>query len=182
MKKILFLLLLFALNLQGQNKSTTTIYLVRHAEKITDEPTNKDPMLTQKGEERAIALAKALKKIDIHNIYSSNYKRTLATVTPIAQKLKKEIKIYDLKQLKIEADAILKDNKGKIALVVGHSNTVIETIEALGGKRPIESISDQEYDYLFKVSIAADGATTVKVMHYGAMNSNTEGEQLMNNK
>lgn len=182
MKKILFLLLFFALSLQGQNKSTTTIYLVRHAEKVTDDPTNKDPMLTQKGEDRAIALAKALKKIAIHNIYSSNYKRTIATVSPIAKKLKKEIKIYDLKQLKIEADAILKDNKGKIVLVVGHSNTILETIEALGGKRPIESISDQEYDYLFKLSIAADGTTAVKVMHYGAINSNTEGEQLMHNK
>jgi hypothetical protein len=60
----------------------------------------------------------------------------------------------------------LKDNKGKNALIVGHSNTVLETIEALVEKRPFEAISDQDYDYLFQVSIAPDGTMNVKV-HYG---------------
>ncbi|MFT5713696.1 MAG: phosphohistidine phosphatase SixA [Flavobacterium sp.] len=182
MKKILFLLLLLSLNTRAQSTSMTTIYLVRHAEKVTDDPTNKDPMLTENGENRAISLVKTLKKTAIHNIYSTNYKRTMATAMPLAKKLKKEIKIYDLKQLKTEAETILKDNKGKNALIVGHSNTVLETIEALGGRRPIDGISDAEYDYLFRLSIDPDGTTVVKVMHYGEINSNSEGEQMMHTR
>jgi broad specificity phosphatase PhoE len=182
MKNILFLLLLISLTARAQSKSPTTIYLVRHAEKITDDPTNKDPLLTAIGENRAIALAKTLEKGIIHSIYSSNYKRTIATVLPLAKKLKKQIKIYDLKELKTEAEAILKDNKGQNTLIVGHSNTILETIEALGGKRPIDSISDQEYDYLFRLSISPDGTADVKVMHYGESNSKLEGEQMIHVK
>lgn len=182
MKNILLLLLLISLTTNAQNKSLTTIYLVRHAEKLTDDPANKDPILAENGEKRAIDLAKVLKKTAIYNIYSTNYKRTMATALPLAQKLKKDIKIYDLKQLNIEAQAILKDNKGKNALIVGHSNTVLEMIEALGGEKPIESISDQEYDYLFQLNILVDGTTDVKVMHYGEMSSNSEGRQLLRAK
>jgi phosphohistidine phosphatase SixA len=182
MKNILFLLLLLSITTRAQTTSSTTIYLVRHAEKVTDDPTNKDPALTKSGENRAIALAKTLKATTIYNIYSTNYKRTTATAMPLAKKLKKEIKVYDIKELKTEAKNILKDNKGKHALIVGHSNTVLETIEALGGKRPVESISDQEYDYLFELSIAPDGTTNVKVMHYGESNSYSEGEQMMQTK
>jgi broad specificity phosphatase PhoE len=182
MKKILFLLLLLSLYTRAQSNSATTIYLVRHAEKVTDDPTNKDPTLTNSGENRAIALAKKLKKTTINNIYTTNYKRTTATAMPLAKKLKKEIKLYDIKELKTEAETILKDNKGKNALIVGHSNTILETIEALGGERPIVSISDQEYDYLFQLSIAQDGTTTVKVMHYGETNSHSEGEQMMHTR
>jgi phosphohistidine phosphatase SixA len=182
MKNILFLLLLLSLNTRAQSNSATSIYLVSHAEKITDDPTNKDPALTKSGKNRAVALVKTLKTTTIYNIYSTNYKRTTATAMPLAKKLKKEIKVYDLKELKTEAETILKDNKGKNALIVGHSNTVLETIEALGGKRPIDSISDQEYDYLFKLSIAQDGTTNVKVMHYGETNSHSQGEQMMHVK
>lgn len=182
MKNILFLLLLISLSATAQSNLPTTIYLVRHAEKVTNNPTNKNPMLTKNGENRAIALAKAFNKIVINNIYSTNYNRTIATATPLAKKQKKEIKTYDLKQLKTEAETILKDNKGENALIVGHSNTVLEMIEALGGKRPIAAISDQEYDYLFQLIIGADGTSDVNVMHYGEVNSNSEGEQMMQAK
>lgn len=182
MKNILFILFFISLTATAQSNSPTTFYLVRHAEKVTDDPSNKDPMLTENGENRAIALAKAFNKIELNNIYSTNYKRTTATATPLAKKQRKEIKIYDLKKLKTEVEAILKDNKGKNALIVGHSNTVLEMIEALGGKRPITAISDQEYDYLFQLIIGTDGTSDVNVMHYGEINSNSEGEQMMQAK
>lgn len=182
MKNILFTLLFISLTATAQSNLPTTIYLVRHAEKVTDDPTNKDPMLTENGENRAIALAKTFNKIEINNIYSTNYKRTTATAAPLAKNQKKEIKIYDLKKLKTEVETILKDNKGKNALIVGHSNTVLEMIEALGGKRPVAAIYDQEYDYLFQLVIGADGTSEVKVMHYGEINSNSEGEQMMHAK
>jgi phosphohistidine phosphatase SixA len=179
MKNILFILFLLSLTTSAQSKLPTTIYLVRHAEKVTDDPTNNDPLLTAKGTARAIALVEVLKKSAIHNIYSTNYKRNTATAMPLAKKLKMPIKIYDSKQPKIEAVAILQANEGKNILIVGHSNTVLETIEALGGKKPIDSISDSDYDYLFQLIISPDGKTDVKVLHYGEMNSSSKQKQTM---
>jgi phosphohistidine phosphatase SixA len=174
-----FFLLVLTMNLFAQAEKPTRIYVVRHAEKITSDPKENDPSLTEKGYKRAVALAKKLKHKPLHTIYSTNYRRNKSTVLPTAEILRKEINLYDPKNLQTTAATILKENKGKYALVVGHSNTVLETIEALGGKRPLKSISDQDYDYLFLVTISANGKTKVKVMHYGEPNSQKEGEEMM---
>ncbi|NGY38187.1 histidine phosphatase family protein [Flavobacterium sp. XN-5] len=174
-----FLLLFLTISLFAQVEDPTRIYLVRHAEKMTNDPKEKDPLLTEYGNKRAIALAKKLKYKTINNIYSTNYKRTQSTVIPSAKQQKKDIQLYDAKILTVEAAKILKENKGKTALIVGHSNTVLETIEAFGSKRPIPSIDDQEFNYLFLLTIQPNGKTKVKVMHYGQANSYKEGAQMM---
>ena len=51
-------------------------------------------------------------------------------------------------------------------LVVGHSNTVLELIEAFGVERAVTSLSDQDYDYLFRVRVPRKGKASVEVMHY----------------
>lgn len=174
-----FLLLFLTVSLFVQEEKRTRIYLVRHAEKITSDPKDNNPSLTDNGNKRAIALAEKLKQKPFNTIYSTNYKRTQSTAIPTAENQKKEINLYDAKNLKLAAATILKENKGKYALVVGHSNTVLETIEALGGQRPIPTIEDQEYDYLFLVTISAHGKIKVEVMHYGQANSHKEGAQMM---
>jgi phosphohistidine phosphatase SixA len=180
MKKYYILLLLFlSVTLFAQAEKPTRIYLVRHAEKMTIDPTDKDPLLTKNGTTRAIALGEKLKEKPLNGIYSTNYKRTQSTARPTAEQLGKEIKIYDAKNLKESAAQILKENKGQYSLVVGHSNTVLEMIEAFGGKRPLPTIEDQDYDYLFLVTISAKGKVRVKVMHYGQPNSQQEGAQMM---
>lgn len=174
-----FLLLFLTIGLFAQAEKPTRIYLVRHAEKITTDPKENNPLLTDNGNERAQALAGKLEKEPLNVIYSTNYKRTLSTARPTAEAHKKEIKLYDAKNLTAAAVTILKENKGKNALVVGHSNTVLEMIEALGAKRPIPTIEDQEYDFLFLLTIRPNGKTKVKVMHYGKANSYKEGAQMM---
>jgi phosphohistidine phosphatase SixA len=174
-----FLLLFLTVSLFAQAEKPTRIYLVRHAEKFTSNPNDNNPSLTEGGNKRAIALAEKLKRKTLNTIYSTNYKRTQSTAAPTAEKSGKEIKLYDAKNLKVAAASILRENKGKQALVVGHSNTVLETIEALGGKRPVATIEDQEYDYLFLVTISTSRKIKVKVMHYGQPNSYKEGAQMM---
>jgi hypothetical protein len=44
-----FLLLLVSLSLFAQNRAATKLYIVRHAEKMTDNPKEKDPLLTRNG-------------------------------------------------------------------------------------------------------------------------------------
>jgi broad specificity phosphatase PhoE len=179
MKNYICLLFLFiSATLFAQTETQTKIYLVRHAEKNTDNPKDSDPLLTAKGTERALALSEVLKGTSLNAIYTTDYKRTRATAIPTAENQKIEIQLYDAKNLKTAAAAILKNNTNKNILVIGHSNTVLEMIEAMGGKKPIKNIDDQDYNNLFLLVIAPNGDTEVKVMPYGAANATEEGVQM----
>jgi phosphohistidine phosphatase SixA len=179
MKKVLFLLIIIAFGFQLQAQKPTIIYLVRHAEKVTTDPSNKDPLLTEKGQKRALDLAKKLKKQKLSAIYCTDYQRIKLTAQPIAEKQNIIISKYDPKNLKAFAEKVLEDNKSKKVLIIGHSNTVLETIEAFGGKRPVSSISDNEYDYFFTVKISSEGKVEVKSKHYGEGNVNTNSAEVM---
>src|SRR5688500_8983040 len=66
----------------------TTVILVRHAEKA-DGPG--DVALTEAGVARAMRLADVLKGAGIHAVYSTPYKRTTDTATPVAKALGLEV-------------------------------------------------------------------------------------------
>ena len=182
MKNLLIFLLVLGISISANSQKPTTIYLVRHAEKVTTDPADKNPLLTEKGQKRALDLAKKLKKQKIYAIYCTDYQRIKLTAQPIAEKLNRKITIYNPKNLKSFAEMVLLENKGKKILVVGHSNTVLETIEALGGKRPIASISDHEYDYFFTVKISAEGLVEVDFGRYGEGNEDLVGVDTMKGK
>jgi phosphohistidine phosphatase SixA len=171
MKKLFLILLIFAFPFSLKAQKSTIIYLVRHAEKVTSDPNNKDPQLTEKGQKRAIDLANKLKKQKLSSIYVTDFQRTKLTAQPIADKKSLQIKIYNPKDLKAFVETILQENIGKKIMIVGHSNTVLETIEAMGGKRPIEKILDNEYDYFFTVNLSESGLIEVKFEHYGKKNT-----------
>jgi broad specificity phosphatase PhoE len=181
MKNLFIIFFVFSFYFTAKCQNSTTFYLVRHAEKVTTDPNNKDPLLTEKGEKRAISLAKKLKKKKLTAIYSTDFQRTKLTVKPIAEKQKVEVKIYNPKQLKSWASTLLQEHRGGKILIVGHSNTVLETIEALGGKRPFAEITEQDYDYFFTVNIEENGDVKVEVEHYGEKSSGIEGLQMMKN-
>ena len=64
-------------------------------------------------------------------------------------------------------DLITQNANGKSVLIVGHSNTVLETIEALGGKRPVALLTDDDYDYIFKVELEVRKPVVVNFFHFG---------------
>jgi broad specificity phosphatase PhoE len=64
------------------DKTTTTIILIRHAER--DNFFN----ITEQGRHRAIALVEAVKDMGINAIYSPDLERNLDTVRPLADHLK----------------------------------------------------------------------------------------------
>jgi broad specificity phosphatase PhoE len=181
MKNFIQILLILSFHFTSKCQSTTTFYLVRHAEKVTTDPNNRDPLLTEKGEKRAIFLTKKLKKKKLSAIYSTDFQRAKLTVRPVAEKQKLDVKIYEPKNLKSFVTKIIQENKGGKILIVGHSNTVLETIEALGATRPFPEIKDQEYDYFFTVMVAENGTVKVEVEHYGEKSSGIEGTQMMKN-
>lgn len=164
----LFLLLLPLLtltNLSAQEKGSTIVYLVRHAEKDLSNPGNKNPSLTDQGNIRAQHLAEKLKNEKIAAIYSTKFDRTMNTVKPLADQKKLSVKTYygvDYEALKKMVEA----EKGKTIVICGHSDNLLPIIKAMGATPPLETIADTDYDNLFKVAIAPDGKATATVEKY----------------
>ena len=148
-------------------QKTTKIWVVRHAEKETSDPKEKDPDLSPEGKERAEALGKYLKGERIDSIFSTNYKRTKLTGYPTADKIGIQIKTYDAGKQKEFAEGLIKNAQGKKMLVIGHSNTVQEMLMAFGATKPVKDLTDDDYDYIFLLTIKGD-KKDVKVDRYGA--------------
>ena len=158
---ILFLLFLDLSMIASAQK--TTAWIVRHAEKDTAFVNRQDPDLTATGQQRSLDLAAYLQKESVVKVYSTDTKRTRQT----AKYFKAPLEIYNPKNLTALLDLISQNTKGNSVLIVAHSNTVLETIEALGGKRPVTQLTDDDYDYIFKVEIEAGKPAVVSFYHFG---------------
>ena len=158
------MILLGQQNLSAQK--TVKVWVVRHAEKLTDDPKDKDPDLSPEGKERAEALMKELKGEKIDSIFATNYKRTKLTGFPLADKIGISVKTYNPEDQKALAKQLITNAKGMKILIVGHSNTVLEIVEAFGATKPVKELTDDDYDYLFEVTVKGSKAD-VKVSRYG---------------
>lgn len=166
MKKlaVFFLIGVFAQQVIAQK--TIKVWVVRHAEKATENPKDKDPDLSDEGKKRAEALQKELKGQGIDSIFATNYKRTRLTGFPLADKIGISVKTYDAADQLEFVKSLLANAQGKKLLIIGHSNTVLELVEAFGAKRPLKELGDNDYDYLFEVTIKGNKAE-VKAKQYG---------------
>lgn len=133
------------------SQETLTIYLFRHAEKDTAKT---DPGLTLEGVERAQTLLSVISEPTIDHLFSTNYKRTLDTIRPFAERENLEITLYNPRSLAAFADS-LKTLSG-VALVSGHSNTTPELIELLTGEAVLP-IDENTYDRLFMIHFTSGG-------------------------
>lgn len=166
MKKV-FLLLLLSIGLQqfAFAQKTLKVWIVRHAEKDVSDLNNQDPELTAVGFKRAEALMKSLKGQKIDSIFSTDYKRTKLTGFPLADRTGISIYTYDAAKPALLANSLKLNAAGKHVLIIGHSNTILELIEAFGVKRPVAAIADD--DYLFALTVKGD-KVEVKTHRYGA--------------
>lgn len=173
LRVLLFLAFIFAVGtaaIAQQTTGTTTFILVRHAEKAA-EPAN-DPPLTPVGEARAAALVDAVRSAGIQAIYSTAWKRTQQTAAPTAQKLGIPVTTFDVAPGaqgygEMYAAELLAKNRGKVVLVVGHSNTVPAILRGLGITE-VAAIPDAEYDNLFIVTVPETGPARVVRAKFGA--------------
>jgi hypothetical protein len=128
-----------------QQAGPSLVVLVRHAEKAED-PAD-DPPLSAVGEERARELARTLADAGITRIHSTDTRRTMDTVRPLAEALGLEIERYDSRDLDGMATR-LRTLPGR-HLVVGHSNTTDVLSGRLGGATFGEIDEPWEYDRLY---------------------------------
>jgi 2,3-bisphosphoglycerate-dependent phosphoglycerate mutase len=166
MKKLIIAILFGVFILQNAQAQTTKIWVIRHAEKNTSDPKDKDPELSDEGKERVAALTKLLRSQQIDTIYSTNYKRTKLTVWPLADKIGIAVNTYDAAEQEQLAKQILAQKPGKRFLIVGHSNTILNLVAAFGVQKPLKELTDDDYDYLFLVTLKNKKAE-LKVEQYG---------------
>ena len=145
-----------------------TVFVVRHAEKISES----DQRLTDAGRERATRLAKMLSAAGIRAIYATDTERAKDTAGPLAERLHLAVTTYDVGagMAKGAPDAtafaaqLRRDHPNDAVLVVGHSNTLPAILKALGCQEEV-TIAAQQYDDLFVVVPGAPGATLVRMKY-----------------
>ncbi|MEY2785708.1 MAG: hypothetical protein RL277_1918 [Planctomycetota bacterium] len=135
-----------------------TVILVRHAEK--DPAGGEDPGLSERGKARAEELARLLIHSKATQMFASNYKRTQATLAPLAKQLSVEPHIIPAQDSDRIIDACRQAPPGSTTVVCGHSNTIPKFAMALGvqPERLDEKLRfpENEYTRVLIVHLPAD--------------------------
>ncbi|GAB4035901.1 SixA phosphatase family protein [Spirosoma gilvum] len=129
--------------------STTTVYIVRHAEKVSEADTTD---LTPAGHARATALADRLGNASIDSIFTTPYRRTRQTAQPLATRLGLPLIDYPAKPTEAIVNRVAQ-SRGKTILVVGHSNTILEIAKGLGAQPTMTRIESGDFDNLLRVDL-----------------------------
>ncbi len=148
-------------------QGVTTVILVRHAERAGDMAA--DPPLSPAGEVRARALAEALAFTPLAGIVTTQFLRTRLTAAPIAQArgLTPVVVPTTLAQHpRAVADTVRVRFAGGTVLVVGHSNTVAEIVEALGGPK-LPDWCDSEFATLLVLTLRPGAQPSLVRARYG---------------
>jgi len=136
--------------------STTTVFVMRHAEKVTSNPDDKDPPLAPAGEARALELAqffgRAPKGQGLDAIIVSEFRRSQDTVQPLANRLGIPVIVVPAAEPAAAAKRALSENRGGRVLIVGHSDTVPEIVNELGGV-DVGPMSEAEYGIIYAVAV-----------------------------
>lgn len=143
----------------------TIIHVVRHAEKA--DPKDPNTALSEAGMERARALATVLGEADVQRIYATTYLRTQQTVGPLAQRAGLEVIALAPHATEELVRRITTEDRGKVVVVCGHSNTVPGIVQALSGTA-VDPLTEEQFDRLYTVELPVEGAAKVTVTRYGA--------------
>ncbi len=139
-----------------------TIYLVRHAEKQSG---GSDPQLSLQGQRRALDLAMHLRDASVQAIFVSEYQRTQKTAQPLADLLKIKPTVIPGKDFSQLVALLKADTSNGAALVVGHSNTVPEIVQALGV--PVTwTLAEDEYDRLVVLTQTKSAPPVISILRY----------------
>lgn len=150
------------------DRGETTVYIVRHAEKAAEKPS--DPELSAVGYIRADSLASALRDAGVNAIIVTSLKRTALTARPLARRrgiTPQVVPVAASTAAHIDSVvAAIYRNPGATILVVGHSNTVGHIAGKLGG-RSLGDLCDSEYSNLIIISMPRAKQAKMLVERYG---------------
>jgi len=132
-------LLAVGLPVAAYAQNSGTVFLVRHAEKVS---MARDAILSPQGHKRADCLAHTLGDAGIQVIFATGLVRTQQTAKPLARKLGLKATTVEYKDTAGLVEK-LRGISDKTILVVAHSDTLPEIIEKLGAGKvdPIKKMS-----------------------------------------
>lgn len=139
------------------SEQCSTFYLIRHAEKVRTDKSDKDPKLNEYGMLRAVKWQEYFSDKNISKIYSTNYKRTLETVKPIQESSDIIPIIYSPSD--IDYKNFIMSNKIEVVLIVGHSNTIPDFVNELINENVYSEIDDFNNSNLYVVNICESGTS-----------------------
>ena len=140
----------------------TVVIIVRHAEKAAS-PAN-DPPLTETGVARAQALVELLRDAKVGVVMHTPTTRTRETARPVAERFGLTAEVLPWGPLPVHAAAVaeaVRRHPGKTIVVVGHSNTILAYVAALGGPQNRE-LCDHNYDGLYTLVISENEVRLVE--------------------
>lgn len=171
----IFCLLMVTAFMTFSVQAQTSVWIVRHAEKDMKNPSDPDPGLSIDGQERAKDLDALLRPQRLLAVYATPFKRTMQTAQPTAYGHGLTVETYDTTDLAAFAASVLRKHKGGSVLVVGHSNTILEIVEAFGIRRPVPAVGEDVYDYVFNVKVEGNSIQLL-TSQYGKLRRTTAPE------
>ena len=121
------------------------VYVMRHFERAE----GTDPGLSEEGRRHADALFTVFAEDPPKSIYVSTTRRARETAIPLASTLGLPLKTYDPADT-ARVVAEVKREPGPV-LVIGHSNTVADIVEQLGGTRPAP-LTESDFGDVWRIS------------------------------
>ncbi|MDA9262496.1 histidine phosphatase family protein [bacterium] len=159
MKKLVVVFVLLFCSFTSFAQEVTTYYLIRHAEKDRSDKINSNPELTDLGHQRALRWSSVFENVTFDAFYSTNYLRTIATAKPTASAKGLEIQFYNPREL--YSKDFQQETLGKTVLVVGHSNTTPQFVNAILGIDRYTDIQDNNNANLYIVTRIKEETTSV---------------------
>jgi phosphohistidine phosphatase SixA len=139
----------------------STVVLVRHAEPQTS---GGDPGLTAAGRKRAELLGFMFQNAGVTALFTSELRRTKETAQPLAARVSLVPAVLTGLNTAADRDRVLAVPSG-VALVIGHTNTVPQLIDALGAGNNVQ-IAENEFDRMFIVSLRGAGGASLLSLRY----------------
>lgn len=142
-----------------------TVFVVRHAETGS---TATDPPLDATGQARAQALATLLEDRNVKLVLASQFMRTQLTGKPTADAAGITVTVQDVGNNALtygeQLEASVRASGVGAALIVGHSNTVPQTVKAFTGM-DVDPIEETEFDRLFTITVRGPDADVVETTY-----------------
>jgi 2,3-bisphosphoglycerate-dependent phosphoglycerate mutase len=149
----------------GQQK-TITVIIFRHADKEpAAEGDLSEPDISVEGQKRAVRLVKVLEKYKPARLFSTDYPRTVQTVTPLSRIRNLPVEFYEPGNLNALVEKLLASENSRNIAVVGHNSTAFQLANLLLKESKYTMPADSDYGKIWIIRLK-NGKVIDKVISY----------------
>jgi 2,3-bisphosphoglycerate-dependent phosphoglycerate mutase len=144
--------------------STTTIFVLRHAEALAG--SGEDPSLSLAGQLRAERLRQvfgATGELGLDGVLVSEFRRSQETARPLASALGVPVIVVAAADPAVVARRALADFAGGRAMIIGQQNTIPGIVEALSGQK-VAAMGEEDFATVYVVTRPKFSHASVSVL------------------